>query len=371
MIRIHFNLLLALLFSLWLPASQVDAAQAARIEELVEGARKEGVLNVMLPGQATPELVRGLEGAMNKYYGLNLKVSHSAAGSYTKTASIAVAEHRTGTRPTFDATIGGTEHITEMLDAGALQPIPGWKELLPKGAPRDDTSIVPRVLKDTSFKFVDNFHIVIYNTKLISRNDVPKKLADFGNPKYKEKFAVPPFLTTVAMAMVTHGRDKALEIYRTWGKNNPKVLSYNHGVDRIVFGEIAFMPYPNEYDYFQRKEAGDPVGMSVIQDLVPWTPRYMAVRANAPHSNAAKLWVLFNAGPEAQRLWEKEAKWINLSYPQQSQGDEVQKLFKETGARIAAWEESDESIAHMRWFSSTKEGREYQKKLRDALHIIE
>ena len=161
----------------------------------------------------------------------------------------------------------------------------------------------------------------------------------------------------------------ALEIYSTWGKNNPKVLSYNHGVDRIVFGEIAFMPYPNEYDYFQRKEAGDPVGMSVIQDLVPWTPRYMAVRTNAPHPNAAKLWVLFNAGPEAQLLWEKEVKWINASYPKQSKADEVQKLLKETGARVAAWEESDESIAHMRWFSSTKEGREYQSKLRDALHI--
>src|SRR3989337_102671 len=154
MIRIHFNLLLALVFSLWLPASQLDAAQAARIEELIEGARKEGLLNAMPPGTAPPELVRGLEAAMNKYYGLNLKVSHSGAGSYTKAASVAVTEHRTGTRPTFDATIGGTEHITEMLDAGALQPIPGWKDLLPKGTPRDDPSIVPRVLKDTSFKFV-------------------------------------------------------------------------------------------------------------------------------------------------------------------------------------------------------------------------
>lgn len=369
MVRISLNFMSALVFSLWLPASHLYAAQAARLEELMEGARKEGVLNVMLPSTATPELVRGLEAAMNKYYGLNLKVNHTGVGSYTKAASIAVTEQRTGTRPTFDATVGGTEHITEMLDAGALQPVPNWRELLPKGAPRDDPSIAPRVLKETSFKFVDNFHIVVYNTKLISKNDLPKKLEDFGNPRYKDKFAVPPFLTTVGMAMLVHGREKALEIYRTWGKNNPKVLPYNQGVDRIVFGELAFMPYPNEYDYFRRHEAGDPVGMSVIQDLVPWTPRYMAVRANAPHPNAAKLWVLFNSGPEAQRLWEKEVKWINLSYPRQSQADEVKKLLQETGARVASWEESDESIAHMRWFSTTKEGREYQKRLRDALHI--
>ena len=369
MIRINLNLLLALVVSLWLPVSQLDAAQAARLEELIEGARKEGSLNVMLPGTATPELVRGLEAAMNKYYGLNLKVSHSGPGSYTKAAAIAVTEHRTGTRPTFDATIGGTEHMMEILDAGALEPIPNWRDLLPKGAPLDDPSIVPRVLNNTCFKFVDNFHIVIYNTKLISKEEMPKRLADYGNPKYKEKFAVPPFLTTVSMAMLTHGREKALEIYRTWGKNNPKVLTYNNGVDRIVFGEIAFMPYPNEYDYFAKKAAGDPVGMTVIQDFVPWTPRYMGVRTNARHPNAAKLWVLFNAGPEAQRLWEKEVKWINASYPKQSQADEVQKMLKETGAKVVAWEDNDETIAHMRWFATTKEGREYQSKLRDALHI--
>jgi len=369
MIRISINLLLALVFSLWLPASQLDAAQAARLEELIEGARKEGVLNAMLSTAVTPELVKALEAAMNKYYGVNIKVSYIAAESYTKTASLAATEHRTGTKPTFDAALGGVEHITEMLDAGALQPIPGWKDLLPKGTPRDDPSIVPSVLKDTSFKFVDNFHIVVYNTKLISRNDLPKKMEDFGNPKYKDKFAVPPFLTTVAMAMLVHGRDKALDIYRTWGKNNPKVLTYSNGVDRIVFGEIAFMPYPNEYDYFLRKEAGDPVGMSVIQDLVPWTPRYMTVRTNAPHPNAAKLWALFNAGPEAQRIWEKEIKWINVSYPKQSKGVEVQKLLQDTSAKVASWEESEETIAHMRWFAVSKEGREYQKKLRDALHI--
>jgi len=344
-------------------------ANGQGLKELIEGARKEGIVNVVLPSTATPELVRGLEAAMNKYYSLNIKVSYTSAGSYAKPAAIAITEHRTGVKPTFDATVGGGTQATEVMDAGALQPIANWKELLPKGAPLDDSSIVPRVFKNTSFKFVDNFHIVVYNTKLISKDEMPKALKDYGNPKYRDKFAVPVFMTTIAMAILVYDKERVLDIYRAWGKNNPKILTYNQGVDRIVFGELAFMPFPNEYDYFRRKAAGDPVGMTVVQDLVPWTPRYLAVRTNAPHPNAAKLWVLFNTGPEAQRIWEKEIGWINVSYPKQSQSDEVQKMLKETGAKVVAWEQSEESLAQMRWFELTKEGKDFQKKIENALRV--
>src|SRR3972149_11133939 len=103
MMGISRFLLIGIIVSLLTGASWLAISEAASLKELVEGARKEGQLNVMLPGQATPELVRGLEAAMNKYYGLNLKLSHTAVGSYTKAASILITEHRTGTKPTFDA----------------------------------------------------------------------------------------------------------------------------------------------------------------------------------------------------------------------------------------------------------------------------
>src|SRR3990172_11341421 len=332
--RISLNLLLALVFSLWLPASQLDAAQAARLEELVEGARKGGRLNVMLPSTATPELVRGLEAAMNKYYGINLKISHTGSGAYSKIVSLVVTEHRVGTTPTFDATVGYDAHITSMMDAGALEPIQNWKELVPKGTPLDDQSISPAVLKNTAFKFVDNFHILVYNTKLISEADLPKKLADFGNAKHKGKFSVLPSIVMFSMALLVYDKEKVLDIYRTWGKNEPKVLTFTQGVDRMVFGELSMVPFPNDYDYFRRKEAGDPVGLAVVQDMVPATPVHMVVRTNAPHANAARLWALFNTGPEAQRIWEKEVKWMNLSYPQQSRAGEVKKFIDDSGAKV-------------------------------------
>src|SRR3990170_2678754 len=104
------KLLLASLTCLLTGLIWFGISEAASLKELVEGARKEGQLNVMLPGTATPELVRGLEAAMNKYYGLNLKIGHTGSGAYSKIVSIAVTEQRVGTPPTFDATVGYDAH---------------------------------------------------------------------------------------------------------------------------------------------------------------------------------------------------------------------------------------------------------------------
>ena len=361
------SLLVGIVVSLLTVGSWPAVSEAATLKELVEGARKEGQLNVMLPGQATPELVRALEAAMNKYWDLNLKISHTAVGSYTKAASILITEHRTGTKPSFDATIGYVDHITPMMDAGAVEPIQNWKELVPKGTPIGTQGISPSVLKNTAFKFADSFHILIYNPKLISVADLPKKLADFGNPKYKGKFSVPPWTVNPDMAILVYDKEKVLDIYRSWGKNEPKVLTYTQGIDRMVLGELWMVPFANDYDYYSRKEAGDPVGMTVIQDLVPWNPVYNVVRTNSPHPNAARLWVLFNAGPEAQRIWEKEVKWMNISYPQQSRAAEVKKLIDDSGAKIVDWVENEESMKTMRSLLSGKEGEAYLKGLTLAL----
>ena len=93
----------------------------------------------------------------------------------------------------------------------------------------------------------------------------------------------------------------------------------------------------------------------------------MVVRTNAPHANAAKLWALFNTGPEAQRLWEKEVKWTNFSYPKQSRADEVKKLIDDSGAKVVNWAENEETLKLMRWLFTSKEGEAYQKRLTSAL----
>ena len=315
----------------------------------------------------TPELVRGLEAAINKHYGLNLKVSYTAAESYAKTFSKLMTEHKTGTKPTFDAVVGQAVNIISGMDAGAFESIQNWKELAPKGTPLNDQTISPPVLKNTAFKVADSPHFLVYNTKLISKADLPKKLADFGNPQYKGKFSVLSAVAAQGLALSMYDKEKVLDIYRSWGKNEPKIMSFSQGVDRLVLGELWMVPFTTDYVYYRRKEAGDPVGMTVIQDLASWISIYTTVRMNAPNANAARLWALYNTGPEAQRIWEKEIKWMNFSCPQQSGATEFKKLLDDTGAKAVSWTDSEETWKLMRWLFTSEEGEAYQKRLQSAI----
>jgi len=93
----------------------------------------------------------------------------------------------------------------------------------------------------------------------------------------------------------------------------------------------------------------------------------MIVRTNAPHLNAAKLWALFNTGPEAQRIWERELNKMNFSYPQQSRAAEIKKLIDDSGATVVNWVENEETMKLMSWLYTSKEGEAYQKRLTSAL----
>ena len=357
---------LAGLLYLFVCVAGAGILQAATLDELIQGARKERELSVMMPGTMTPEVVKALESAMNKAYGTNINIKYVAAGNYIKAAAIAVTEHRTGTAPTFDATIGYDANVIAMLGPGALESLDNWRELAPKGTPVDDKSISPAPLKNAAFKFVDNYHIMIYNSKLVSRADLPKRLADLGNPKYKGKFALPPYIDILCQGMLVYDREKLLDIYRSWGKNEPKLQGPKDAIDRVVLGEIWFTSGPNDYDYFMRRATGDPVGLAFFQDIVQWTPVYMAVRAKASSPNAAKLWVMFNAGPEAQRIWEKELLWMNNSYAQ-SRGKEIKQSIQDSGAKIVSWLDNDEAVKMMQWVQTTKEGEAYASRVRTAI----
>src|SRR3989338_5624815 len=120
---------LTALFCLFIYVAGVGVSQAATLDELIQGARKERELTVMLPVSVTPELVKALESAMNKAYGTNINVKYIVTANYVKAVAIAVTEHRTGTTPTFDGTSGYDANVIAMLNAGALESIDNWREL--------------------------------------------------------------------------------------------------------------------------------------------------------------------------------------------------------------------------------------------------
>jgi ABC-type Fe3+ transport system substrate-binding protein len=180
------------------------------------------------------------------------------------------------------------------------------------------------------------------------------------------KFSVPPFPGNLTMLTLVRGHEEVLATYRGWGKNQPKVLSYNDGIARSILGELWLVPLANEYDYFDNHAKGNPIGMTAFRDFVPVTPNYMAVRARATSPHAAKLWVLFNAGPVAHKIWHDKIGWLNSAYPHDPEIQALEQLLSRLSVKRVSWLQDTASVEKLTW-SATPEGVSFQEQVSAAV----
>ena len=59
-------------------------AATAPLDELIAGAKKEGVIEFYAPSTLTPEGAQKLRDAFNKKYGLNITVNYNPSGAMTR-----------------------------------------------------------------------------------------------------------------------------------------------------------------------------------------------------------------------------------------------------------------------------------------------
>ena len=198
--------------------------------------------------------------------------------------------------------------------------------------------------------------------------DLPKRLADLGEPKYKGKFYTAPWTTGPIFGVLVYSKEEWLEIMRGWGQNKVTTIRSRGGVDRMMLGEFAFEPFSNEHYYFELKEKGDPAGMAVFKDLVPLTYLFHITRKNARHPNAGKLFALWATGPEATQIFEKYSWTGNIAAKASKVGSGVLEEVAKIGAKLVSWFDSKENLSKLEWFG-TKEGEAYEEKIALALKV--
>ena len=77
--------------ALFIVVGSIQTARGAAIDELVAGAKKEGVIELYAPSTLTPQGAQRLGEAFNKQYGLNLKLHFNPSGSMTRDVGKIVA----------------------------------------------------------------------------------------------------------------------------------------------------------------------------------------------------------------------------------------------------------------------------------------
>jgi len=147
-----------------------------------------------------------------------------------------------------------------------------------------------------------NTLVLGYNTKVISRNDLPKTYDDLLKPQYKQKFIIDIENHDVFVALSQEwGQEKAINYFKTLAKQEPVFLRGNTNRANFVSVGERSMTFVYAQVIERMKQTGAPV------DWIPLEPvavelNVAMLSAKAAHPNAAKLFIDYLISKDGQEF---------------------------------------------------------------------
>jgi len=296
-----------LVLAVWAASLSIASAQDAA---LVQAAKKEGTV-MWYTSLALPSSTSIAHSFELKYPGMDVRV------------------HRTGSQRVLqrvmqEAAAGvKTVDVIHTSDAGHFVLLKE-KGMLLKYAPQG-TMPFPVGFKDKDgfyFGMRATLSVIADNPKLISDKDAPRTWKDLLNPKWKGKMvsAHPGYsgiIMTHVLALVNlYGWD----YFRDLAKNSLHVVqSANDPAGVVASGERPVGVNGAEYFYYKTQKQGNPIKIIYPSEGVPLVVSPVAVAKDAPHPNAAKLFVDYIFSKESQQLLaDKEGLYTGhpqVTYP--------------------------------------------------------
>ena len=312
---------------------------AAPLDDLIAGAKKEGVIEMHAPSTLGPDGAQALVAGFNKKYGLNVKMNYSPSGNMTRDVAKVVGLSASGQPPEWDIMIVTDAHH------GSL-----WLRKLHR--PFDYTSIgiaKDRLEYDKSTVSVANqFALPAYNKKILPAQDVPTKWEDLLNPKWKGKLGV---INSThhwgRLAAGPWGEEKAIDFVKKLSAQQPILTRAGEMAQRLILGEVLVSATLQDSQLHESKESGAPLAFAEqVQPVI--SPEYhVGVLKNARHPNVGHLFVAFMASAEVQPIWEKYtghtsayvpgttaykfAQGKQVVYMKQDQAEKVDKISRQIG----------------------------------------
>ena len=296
-----------LVLAVWAASLSIASAQDAA---LVQAAKKEGTV-MWYTSLALPSSTSIAHFFELKYPGMDVRV------------------HRTGSQRVLqrvmqEAAAGvQTVDVIHTSDAGHFVLLKE-KGMLLKYAPQG-TMPFPAGFKDKDgfyFGMRATLSVIADNPKLISDKDAPRTWKDLLNPKWKGKMVsghpgYSGIIMTHVLALVNlYGWD----YFRDLAKNSLHVVqSANDPAGVVASGERPVGVNGAEYFYYKTQKQGNPIKIIYPSEGIPLVVSPVAVAKDAPHPNAAKLFVDYIFSKESQQLLaDKEGLYTGhpqVTYP--------------------------------------------------------
>ncbi|HSS27486.1 MAG TPA: extracellular solute-binding protein [Usitatibacter sp.] len=268
-------------------------AGADRAQKILEGARKEGALEIYTSAQSDD--MGALVSAFEKKYGIKVTVWRSSS---EKVLQRAVTEARAG-RFTLDVAETNGPELESMHREKILTPVksPYLADLLPEAIRPHGDWVGTRL----------NVFVQAYNTGLVKKEELPKTWEDLANPKWKGKLGIEQEDSDwLAGEYSVLGEARADKVFRQIVSTNGVSVRKGHTLltQLVVSGEIPLCLTVYNYKAEQLKNKGAPIDWFSIGPAIA-RPNGVAVTKKAPHPHAAVLFYDFEISPEGQTILSK------------------------------------------------------------------
>jgi iron(III) transport system substrate-binding protein len=319
-------------------ASNLDAA----IGKYYEAAKKEGKL--VLYGVGTAALYNPVRDAfMKRFPGIELQ-GVDQRGRETREKIIAEQQSR---NYVVDVAISGPDTQQELVQNGFVEDYQA----------ADIGSVVPELVppdRKNNPRTVTVFTVAI-NTNLVPPDQEPKKWSELFDPKWKGKLEMDdprgsgPGGTILSGLEALYGPedvDKKLAAQNMFFATQAGPL-----LDALARGEYAVYLSSDHPNVIAQRQAGAPIKQIKPEEGIGITPINQALIKNAPHPNAAKLWIEWSLSEEGQKVLADQGyspvrKGVETTQPEASlvgvkflPRDDDPETFKLLGDRTKRWED--------------------------------
>jgi iron(III) transport system substrate-binding protein len=271
-------------------ADVANYAGADRVQKLIEGAKKEGELNIYTSAQNDD--MGALVSAFEKKYGVKVNVWRSSS---EKVLQRAVTEARAN-RNTMDIAETNGPELESMHREKILEKVnsPYLADLIAPAIRPHGEWVGTRL----------NVFVQAYNTSLVKKEDLPKTWEDLAHPKWKGKLGIEQEDSDwLAGQYAEMGEAKAAKVFKDIVAINGVSVRKGHTLltQLVVSGEIPFALTVYNYKAEQLKGKGAPIDWFHIGPAIA-RPNGVAVAKKAPHPHAAVLFYDFEISPEGQQI---------------------------------------------------------------------
>jgi iron(III) transport system substrate-binding protein len=346
------------------PESQAAKSQ---LKQLIEGARREGRLNVSMVSSQGAKGGKALGDAFKRRFGLdNMTISIDLSRGSAGDAHKAIAEHEAGIPPSFDVRYFVDEAVLLLKEARAIKRIDQWEVLLREINPKAYEArhkLSPPPFDGYGFTFATRTDALLYNPKRISEKDLPRTRLEYGLPKYKGVYSLPPWITTAMFGVLKYDKNEWLNTVRSWGRNKGHMLTFAAGIERLLLGELSYL-YANAYYYFEQKalDPNAPIGLSFFQDLTNLHRAMNVVLEGTRQPYAAQLFTLWSSSEEASLLFQEHASHPNIYLGTGSISTGELAELKKRRIDHVTWFDSPKTLSSFLWYE-TAEGKNYAQAL--------